>query len=132
MGARTGERVGWLAGWSGGFLWVVVLGVVFLVQERTAAGLAGVALVVAGMGAAWLARPWSHPGTTYRTLMLAPLAVLAATVPWAVLGFGLDALRQERFLPWALLPLAGAFLAPLLTVGPRRWRDGDPGSGGTG
>lgn len=132
MGARTGEKVGWLAGWAGGFLWVVVLGVVFLAQGRTAAGLAGVALAGAGMGAAWLARPWSHPGTTYRKLMLAPLAVLAATVPWAVLGFGLDALRQERFTPWTLMPLGALILLPLLTMGRRRWRDGEASPGNPG
>jgi hypothetical protein len=32
MTNRTGEKVGWLGGWSGGFLWLAVLSVVWLVQ----------------------------------------------------------------------------------------------------
>ena len=124
MDQRTGEKIGWIGGWSGGFLWVAILGIVFLAQGRWAAGIGGVSLAALAMGLVLLARPWRHPDTPYWKLLLAPMAVMAATIPWAILGFGLEALGEENSTPWSLLLPIVVFVLPFVTIGRRRWNDG--------
>ena len=46
MGNRKGERIGWICGWLGAFLWVVVLAVIFFVQGRAAEAAVGLAILV--------------------------------------------------------------------------------------
>jgi hypothetical protein len=42
---------GWSVGWAGGFLWVGILAVVFLVQGNTLAGVSGLVLVAVAAAA---------------------------------------------------------------------------------
>jgi hypothetical protein len=125
MGERTGEKIGWLGGWTGAFLWAAVLGVVFLARGRWLAGTGGIALAALGLGLVFLARPWRHPRTPFWKLMLAPMAIIAATIPWAILSFGSEALREEGVNAWNLLPLVAVFVVPFATMGRRRWSDGE-------
>ena len=34
MADRRQEKIGWLGGWAGGFIWVVILAVMLLVQGK--------------------------------------------------------------------------------------------------
>jgi hypothetical protein len=126
MGMRNGERIGWLGGWLGSFLWVPALGILFLVRGQPIVGALGIALGMVGMGAAYLARPWRHPDTPYWKLMMAPMAVLAIAVVWTLWAFGPEARHAEGPGGWALLPAVGVFIVPFFSVGRRRWRDGEP------
>lgn len=121
MQSRMGEKVGWLGGFAGGFLWIPALAVLFLVRGERVAGLVGIALCVLGYsGVVWFS-PWRFPDTRYWRLLLPPYLALAAAVVWAVWGFGprsADALAW-----WQLGPLL-ALLSPFVTIGWRRWSDG--------
>jgi hypothetical protein len=124
MAHRTGEKVGWIGGWIGAFLWVVVLSIVFLIQGKATAGVAGVALVALAAALVWRFAPWRHPKTACWKLLLAPYLAAAASVVWAALAFGVDGLRAEGLSPWSfgiLVPM----LLPFLNGGRRRWIDGE-------
>ncbi|MBM3317340.1 MAG: hypothetical protein FJY75_05765 [Candidatus Eisenbacteria bacterium] len=122
MGDRSGERYGWLGGWGGTFLWVLILAVVWLARGRMAAGITGLALTGLALGAILSTAPWRRPGVPYWKLMLPLYGLLAVAVVWALWSF--DALRHPDFSLWTLLPLTAA-LTPLGTIGRRRWTDGD-------
>lgn len=124
MSSRRGEKLGWIGGWIGGFLWVAILSVLFLVEGRALVGAAGLGIVAVAAALIWLAAPWRHPKTAFWKLLLAPYALLAASIAWAVLAWGVDAVRAEGVSPWSvaiLLPM----LLPFFTGGRRRWSDGD-------
>jgi len=121
---RTGEKIGWIAGWIGAFLWVAVLSIVFFARGRPLVG--GVGLLIAALAVALVLRfaPWRHPRTAYWKLMLAPYAAVAASVAWAVLAFGEGALSAEGVSPWSLAVIL-PMLLPFWTAGRRRWIDGE-------
>jgi hypothetical protein len=124
MSSRTGEKLGWIGGWIGAFLWVAVLSVIFLVDGRIIVGAAGLGIVALAAVLVSLCAPWRHPRTAFWKLLLPPYVAVAASVAWALLAWGADALREEGVSPWSaalVLPM----LLPFLTAGRRRWGDGD-------
>jgi hypothetical protein len=125
MTNRAGEKLGWIGGWIGAFLWVAVLSVIFLVQGKTTAGAAGLALAAVAAMLVRFFSPWRHPRTAYWKLLLPPYAAVAAAIVWAALSFGVDALREEGMSPWSLA-LVVPMLLPIMTGGRRRWIDGEP------
>lgn len=124
--SRIGEKIGWLGGFAGGFLWIPALAMLFLARGELLAGLTGIAVGVLGYGAVVLRRPWRHPDTPYWRLLLLPYLALFASVPWAIWGFGPEVATALNW--WQLLPFL-ALLSPFVTIGARRWRDGDQGGG---
>jgi hypothetical protein len=123
MAGRAGEKLGWIGGWIGAFLWVAILSIIFIVQGRPLAGAAGLLIVAAAAALVLLFAPWRHPRTAYWKLLLPAYAAVAASIAWAVVGFGVDALREEGTSPWAF-GLVVQMLLPFLNAGGRRWDDG--------
>jgi uncharacterized protein (DUF952 family) len=123
MSTRGGEKAGWSVGWAGGFLWVGILAVVFLVQGNTLAGVSGLVLVAVAAAAIGAFAPWRHPDTPYWKLMLPLYALLGLSVAWAVMAFGAGVIGLTGWSLLAFLPL----LIPFGSVGGRRWREGDGG-----
>lgn len=125
MTERKGEKIGWTWGWIGGFLWVAILGLIFLVQGKVAAG--GTGLLFFAM-AVWAIRrfsPWRHPATPYWRLYLGLYVLFFLTIPWAIWGFG--GLGDEQLNGWMLLWLL-PLLTPFFINGRRTWADGGPGT----
>lgn len=121
MKDRRGERIGWTAGWLGGFVWVFALSCVFLVQGRSLQGAAGVALAgIAALSVVFFA-PWRFPSTPYWKLMLAPYGAFFLSTAWAVWAYG--GLEASGLTWWNLLWLL-PLLLPLGTLSARRWDDG--------
>ncbi|MCU0661983.1 MAG: hypothetical protein MUC50_06620 [Myxococcota bacterium] len=125
MANRTGEKIGWIGGWSGAFLWVVVLSIVFLFQRKNMAGCAGLGLATVAAVVVAIFAPWRHPRTPLWKLMLPLYAIVAACVVWAVLAFGVDALREEG-VSVGSFALVGPLFLPLVTAGRQRWSDREP------
>ena len=69
MSERRQEKIGWIVGWLGGFIWVVILSIVLLVKGHAIE--AGAGLLVASLACITivLLSPWRHPRTRYRLLM---------------------------------------------------------------
>lgn len=122
MQQRRGEKIGWIGGWLGGFIWLCLLSILWLVQGRIADGLLGLGLFVAAILAVLALTPWKHPETKYWKLMSPIYAVLAASVGLFIWrGGGLDKLGLSWWSLFLLMPL----LIPFATMGTRCWKDGD-------
>jgi hypothetical protein len=117
---RKGEKIGWIGGWCGGFLWVVILSVVFLIQGKGWEGLSGVLIcLIAGLSI-YQSLPWRHPDRPYWRLFILPYGLFLLSIVWAVWAFG--GIQETGFNIWNLLWLIPAFL-PFGTMGRRKWND---------
>lgn len=118
MRERRGEKIGWLAGWTGGFLWLAILSVLWLLQGKAMHSAAGIVLVTAGVAMIFSLAPWKHPDTKYWKLMLPLYAVLMAAVAVTVcLEGGIEGLGLSGWSALACLPL----FIPFMTAGGRIW-----------
>lgn len=121
MRNRTGEKVGWVGGWMGGFVWVCILSIVFCVQGKVAQGLLGLVLTAVAMVAIVFLAPWRFPLTPYWKLMLAPYGMLFASGAWAIWSFG--GLGSAGLTWWNLFWLV-PLLLPFGSLHNRKWTDG--------
>lgn len=120
MSDRRGEKIGWVAGWCGGFVWVVVLSIVFFVQGKMIPGALGLLLSMLAVVGIVRSSPWRHPRARYWKLMLVPYALFLASAAWAVWAFG--GLARAGVDAWMLLWLV-PLLLPFWTVGRKKWTD---------
>jgi len=67
---RRGEKIGWLAGWIGGFSWIAILSIIFMAKGQWASGCVGLLLLLAAWSTVVYLSPWRHPKTPYWKLML--------------------------------------------------------------
>ena len=121
MANRLGEKAGWIGGWSGGFLWVLLLSVMWLAQGRFIEGVAGLLLVALAGLLIIATAPWRHPKVPYWKLMSPIYLLLVISCAWAIWAFGGKKDLGELLLStWFLL-----LLFPLGVVGRRRWSDSE-------
>jgi len=85
---RTGEKAGWIGGWAGSFIWVLILAGQFFYRQRFGPGMLGIALTAAAIVAVLYCVPWRHPSTPYWKLMLAPYGFFFIAIAWAGWSFG--------------------------------------------
>jgi len=122
MTSRKGEKIGWTAGWLGGFLWVAALSAIFLFQGKWMAGLTGITLLCAASVSIIFFAPWRYPSLPYWKLLIIPYGLFFASVAWAVWAYGgIEATGMDE---WALLWLV-PLLIPFGTLSRRRWSDSD-------
>lgn len=122
MKERIGEKIGWTAGWAGGFIWVLVLSIVFLFQGKTGEGIAGMVLVAASAFIILFFAPWRFATTHYWKLMLAPYGTFFLSIVWAVWSYG--GLGAVGLNEWSLLWLL-PMLTPFGILSKRKWTDGE-------
>ena len=119
---RKGEKIGWTGGWLGSFLWLWLLGLVWLAKGRLAGG--GIMLGL-GLLAGLLLRallPWKHPEVHYWKLMVPLYGVFALGAGLAVYWAG--GWTAAGMGSWSLLIFL-PILMPLFQMGRRRWMDGE-------
>ena len=119
---RKGEKIGWTAGWMGGFIWVIILSMIFLVQGKLLSAVLGLLIALAAVLAIMRCAPWRYPNTPYWKLMLGPYAVFFISVAWAVWAYG--GIRGLGLNCWNLLWLL-PMLIPFGTLSKRKWSDID-------
>ncbi|MFH1145239.1 MAG: hypothetical protein V1774_11915 [Candidatus Eisenbacteria bacterium] len=120
MHERRGEKLGWIGGWCGGFLWAAILAIVRMAGAHWLQGIIGIVLVALAGGLILACAPWKHPATRYWKLMAPIYAALAACLVWSIWSWG--GLQGAGLNAWSLgllLPL----LTPFWTAGGRRWSD---------
>ncbi|MDM8000830.1 MAG: hypothetical protein QUS33_12795 [Dehalococcoidia bacterium] len=122
MDGRLGAKIGWICGWAGAFLWVLILSIIWLVQGKTLEGVSGLALVCLAGLLVYATLPWRHAKTPFWKLMLPAYGALVLSVPWAVWSFG----PQESGLSWWSLAWVLPLLVPFGVIGRRRWNDFEP------
>ncbi len=120
--SRRGEKLGWTLGWFGGFIWVILLSILWLVKGQVEAGITGLALFIVGAAVIITFAPWRHPDTPYWKLMLPVYAAFFLTVAWTIrTAGGFQGLGVTWWSFSWLLPM----FVPFATIGKRRWRDGE-------
>jgi hypothetical protein len=128
MTQRKGEKTGWIVGWLGGFLWLVLLSTVWLFRGKPINGVVGIILFLVAVLMVFVLAPWKHPKTAYWKLMLPIYVLFMAAVAMSIwFEGGVQRLGLSwRSILW-LLPL----FIPFATVGKRSWNDtGAVGSSG--
>lgn len=120
MKNRIGEKIGWAAGWSGGFIWVIVISIVFLFQGKTEQAILGMSLVCAALFIIFYFSPWRFPSTYYWKLMLAPYVMFFLSIAWAIWSYGGLSTIELNF--WNLLWLL-PMLTPFGVLSKRKWAD---------
>ena len=121
MSERKQEKIGWIGGWSGGFIWVVILSVVLLFKGQMVGAVAGFVIAGAGGLAIVLTAPWRHPRTPYRILMAPIYLLCAVAIGWGVYTW--DGSQSSGFPNWWSLGILLPALLPLWIAGNRRWDD---------
>ena len=121
--SRRGEKIGWIGGWTGGFLWILILAVIKLFEGDMAGGALGILVFLIAEALIIGFAPWRFPTTRYIVLMLPVYALFLLSSCWAVWTLG--GLGQSEFNYWSLF-LILPVLSPLFTTGGRRWQDWDP------
>lgn len=123
---RTGEKAGWIGGWTGSFIWVIILAGLLFYRQKFEQGLVGTLLILTAFTAVTYYAPWRHPVTPYWKLMLAPYALFFIAMTWAAWSFGgMEALGLNW---WNLLWLLPA-LSPFGLLSNRRWTQPSTRSG---
>lgn len=122
MASRRGERIGWAVGWLGATAWVAVASVVLLARSSWAEGLSGLALAAAVAAGSLSLAPWRHPQTRAWRLLLPLVALLLASVPWALWAWP----ERDGALSWWSLLWLLPLLVPLASIAGMRWADREP------
>ena len=117
---RAGEKIGWLGGWLGAFIWIVPLAVLFVIHYRLTDAVVGFALMLVAMAAIYLTAPWRSPDVAYWKLMIPLYLILYGSLFRAIRAYGGVAGAGLRWwnLLWVFPLLISAF-----TTGSRRWKD---------
>lgn len=120
--SRKGEKIGWTAGWLGGFIWVAALSIIFLCQGKLEQGFPGLFLTGCAVAAVFAFAPWRFPTTPFWKLMLAPYGLFFLSIAWAVWAYGgLEAVGLNW---WNFLWIIPA-LSPFGFLSSRKWSDSD-------
>jgi hypothetical protein len=120
MEKRSGEKVGWIGGWFGGFIWVIALSILFAFQGKQVESVFGFVLTLVSVFIVILTAPWKHPKVAYWKLMIPVYVVFFGSSGWALWAFGgIGALDLNWWNIFWVFPI----LIPIFTIGKRRWND---------
>ncbi len=126
MKERKGEKTGWLVGWTGGFVWLLLLAGAWFIQGQITKGILMISLFAIEVILIVVFSPWKHPETKYWKLMLPIYIVLIVSVSLYVsLAGGLKMLGLNFRSLFILLPC----FIPFATVGGRSWKNNAESSG---
>ncbi|AFM23765.1 hypothetical protein [Desulfomonile tiedjei] len=121
--SRTGEKWGWIGGWLGSFIWILISSIVWLWQGKYLFAALGGGSFLMALALIFLLAPWKHPTMAYWKLMLPLLTLFVVSAVVFVLVSG--GLQEPGNFSWSILFLA-FLLLPLLNTGKRRWDDEYP------
>ncbi|CAG1771136.1 hypothetical protein BAC3_01584 [uncultured bacterium] len=126
--SRVGEKLGWIGGGLGAILWIGVIAIVLLAESNYDGGVTGIVLVAMGMFAVFYITPWRYPEVKYRMLLIPIYSILLLSIVWAfVFLFDSQNSQSNPWIIFVLLPMVLGLLSPVITIGKRKWSDGNRG-----
>lgn len=115
---RKGEKMGWIGGWSGGFIWLGLLSIVWVFQNKISNGMIGIMVFIVAITTIVATAPWRHPHTKYWKLMLPIYLLFFISIFLCIYLYGgLDSIG----LKWTSFFWVIPCLIPFVTTGNRTW-----------
>lgn len=114
---RKGEKIGWIVGWTGGFLWILPFAAVCFFQERLIYGVFSVVLFLLALFSIVKFAPWKYPDTKYWKLMIPMYSILLISVVLVLYVFNI--FNEPARLQYGLWILP--CLSPFVILGNREW-----------
>jgi hypothetical protein len=116
---RKGEKIGWVGGWLGGFIWLVLLSVVWIVQNKITNGALGISLFTVAVILIFGFAPWKHPNTKYWKLMLPIYSLFFISISLCIYLYGgLKSVGLNWMSFFWIIPC----LIPFVAMGNRKWK----------
>lgn len=121
---RKGEKWGWIGGWIGSFLWMPILGIVFVFKMGVDWNLVLVWFCsLTAFVLIFTLAPWRFPNTSMWRLMLPMYLLLIGGAAFLIRSYGNLSLKEWIPMIPGMLPV----LLPFWLIGKRKWRDGEEG-----
>ncbi|RLE22706.1 MAG: hypothetical protein DRJ08_03750 [Acidobacteria bacterium] len=117
--SRKGEKIGWIGGWSGGFIWLGLLSGIWAVQGKTTIAILGAILFIAAIATIVSVTPWKYPNTKYWKLMLPVYCLFFISIAFA---FSFMENPKMNGLSWYSFFWVFPCLIPFWTTGSRTWK----------
>jgi len=115
---RNGEKLGWIGGWLGGFIWLGLLSIVWIFQNKISNGMIGIMVFIVAITTVVTAAPWKYPNTKYWKLMLPIYLLFFISISLCIYFYGgLD----SNGLKWASFFWVIPCLIPFVAIGNRTW-----------
>ena len=115
---RKGEKIGWIGGWIGSFLWLGVLACIWFIQGRIPYGLIELFLFCLAIVIIISFEPSKHPETSYWKLMLPMYVLLVISIGFSIFAFGG---MKKMGLSWVSFFWVVPMLLPMFTMGSKKW-----------
>lgn len=112
-------KIGWIGGFAGGTLWMLVLSVIRFVQGQNMHGILWLASFLFCAEVAWLFLPWRKPDLQMRRLYFVSVTPVVLA---AVLLLSINALAEGTAI-WTTLPGLLLIYLPVFTIGKKTWND---------
>ena len=120
MKERRGEKIGWIGGWTGSFLWLCLLSVLWLAQGKMTNGILGLILFAVAILLIFIFAPWKYPEIKYWKLMLPIYVVFLISLSLYIFLSGGPKMLGLSW--WSIFLLLPVFI-PFATVGKRCWNN---------
>jgi hypothetical protein len=122
MKNRNGEKIGWTVGWTGSFVFLLLIANLWFLQGEKHQGMVTLGFFVFAIVSVNLITPWRYPDVKYWKLFLLPYIILSfAMFNTVAYTKGLaDLVLQWKNVTW-LIPV----MIPLILLGNRTWNDGN-------
>ena len=115
---RRGEKLGWIGGWFGSFVWLSLLSAIWLFQNKISEGMIGLAAFILAILVISMTAPWKHPNTKYWKLMLPIYSLFICSIILSIYLYGgLEVIG----LKWTSFFWVIPGFIPFVTTGSRTW-----------
>lgn len=118
MSERRGEKLGWVCGWIGGFIWLLPVSILWFFYDKVAAGIILLLIFILAVTLIFQLTPWRYPKTYYYKLMLPNLILFYLSA--AVCIYFFYQFENEKT-DWYLFAWLIVCLTPIITIGKRKW-----------
>ena len=114
---RKGEKLGWVGGWIGSFVWILGFAAISFIKGDLIYGVISIFTFPVALLMILKFVPWRYPGTKYWKLMLPIYAIFLISVIFVIyIITGFNDLGRVQYCLW-LLPC----FTPIFVLGNRTW-----------